>query len=99
MLPAGCLVDRFGGDHGRSLFIAGTPYAERSLPPDLLDATRLDFGLRTFLVEDDLEVVAGPVAPWFGQPGGAVRFDLVGSAAVWALLRSGRLTAVLLGDV
>lgn len=94
VLPAGCLVDRFGGDHGRSLFVAGTPYAERSLPPELLDGTRVDLGLRTFLVRDDVPVVAGTVAPWFGQPGGAVRFDLAGSDTVWTLLRSGRLAAV-----
>ena len=80
-------MDRFGADHGRSLFAAGTPFAQRLRPPDLLDPTRLEIGLRTFQVQPDVPVVAGVVAPWFGQPSVGVRLDL--AADVWTLPRDG----------
>ncbi len=94
VVPAGLLLDRFGSDHGRWLFAADTPFAQRSLPPDLLDPTRVGLGQRVFLVVRDLVVRAGVVAPWFGQPGGAARLDLVGSDDVWTLARAGVLQRV-----
>ncbi len=95
-LPAGLLVDRFGALHGRWLFPAGTPYAMRSLPPDLLDPVRPDAGRRVFLVQQPVPVLAGTVAPWFGQPGGGTRLDLVGEDDVWTLLRTEALREVAL---
>ena len=97
-LPAGLLVDRFGALHGRWLFPADTPYAERSLPPDLLDPLRPQAGRRVFVVREPVRVVAGRVAPWFGQPGGGLRLDLQGSDDVWSLVRREALHEVLLDE-
>jgi len=93
-LRAGDPVDRFGAVFGRSLYPAGTPYAQRSLPPDLLDATLPALGLRAFVVQRDIEVVSSAVAPCFGQPGGAVVHELQGPDDVASLVRHGALALV-----
>lgn len=95
-LPPGLLVDRFGALHGRWLFPAGTPFAQRSLPPNLLDPVRPQVGRRVFLVVEPVEVLAGRVAPWFGQPGGGLRLDLVGEDDVWTQVRRDVLREIIL---
>ncbi|SDF91153.1 Protein of unknown function [Lentzea fradiae] len=69
VLPAGAELDRFGTPEGRVLSTAGTPFAQRSLPPRALDE-----GYRRYRVEKDLPVHRTISAPWFGQPGGGSRY-------------------------
>lgn len=94
VLHAGDVVDRFGADFGRSLYPAGTAFAERALPPDLLDPTLPGLGLRVFVVRHDIDVLSSLVQPWFGQPGGAVVHELQGTHDVASLVDQGALALV-----
>ncbi|MGI5504687.1 TNT domain-containing protein [Lentzea sp. CA-135723] len=69
VLKAGAELDRFGTPEGRVLSAAGTPFAQRSLPP----AAAAE-GYRVYRVEKDLPVHRTISAPWFGQPGGGSRY-------------------------
>ncbi|SEQ72409.1 TNT domain-containing protein [Lentzea albida] len=69
VLEAGAELDRFGTPEGRVLNVAGTPFAQRSLPPRAAAE-----GYRRYRVEKDLPVHRTISAPWFGQPGGASRY-------------------------
>ncbi|RAS68996.1 uncharacterized protein DUF4237 [Lentzea atacamensis] len=69
ILEAGAELDRFGTPEGRVLSTAGTPFKERSLPPQAAEA-----GYRRYRVERDLPVHRTISAPWFGQPGGGSRY-------------------------
>ncbi|MFE9745082.1 TNT domain-containing protein [Saccharothrix saharensis] len=69
VLAVGVELDRFGGPEGRVLSERGTPYAERSLPPALVDA-----GYHRYRVAKVLPVWFTLSAEWFGQPGGGARF-------------------------
>ena len=72
-LPAGIAVDRIGALDGIMLFPAETPVERRALPPTAVTrAARL----HRFLTAADVLVRAEVVAPWFGQPGGGIRFTL-----------------------
>ena len=67
-LPVGTRLDRYGPDNGNFLSPAGSPYEQRSLPPD---TDRNDY--RVYEVIKALPVVSGQTAAWFGQPGGGVQ--------------------------
>jgi hypothetical protein len=69
VLEAGAELDRFGTPEGRVLSTAGTPFAERSLPPQAADE-----GYHRYRVVRDLPVHRTISAPWFGQPGGGSRY-------------------------
>lgn len=69
VLQAGAELDRFGTPEGRVLSTAGTPFAQRSLPPQAADE-----GYRRYRVTRDLPVHRTISAPWFGQPGGGSRY-------------------------
>ncbi|TQM82752.1 uncharacterized protein DUF4237 [Saccharothrix saharensis] len=69
VLAVGVELDRFGGPEGRVLSEHGTPYAERSLPPALVDS-----GYHRYRVAKVLPVWFTLSAEWFGQPGGGARF-------------------------
>ncbi|MDX8051905.1 TNT domain-containing protein [Lentzea sp. BCCO 10_0798] len=69
ILQAGAELDRFGTPEGRVLSAAGTPFAQRSLPPQAADE-----GYRRYRVTRDLPVHRTISAPWFGQPGGGSRY-------------------------
>ncbi|GGM84211.1 hypothetical protein GCM10011609_20390 [Lentzea pudingi] len=69
IVEAGTELDRFGTPEGRVLSAAGTPFAQRSLPPQAADE-----GYRRYRVEKDLPVHRTISAPWFGQPGGGSRY-------------------------
>ncbi|WP_084724941.1 TNT domain-containing protein [Streptacidiphilus melanogenes] len=71
-LRAGQLVDLFGSGRGSFLAPVGTPYAERALPPTNLDeysATGPVVNYHLYRVAKQFIVQAGPIRPWFGQPG------------------------------
>ncbi|GAB2854587.1 TNT domain-containing protein [Lentzea nigeriaca] len=69
VLKAGAELDRFGTPEGRVLSKAGTPFKERSLPPQAAEE-----GYRRYVVTRDLPVHRTISAPWFGQPGGGSRY-------------------------
>ena len=60
---------------GQFLAPAGTPYAERAIPPTNLDTYpgNNQFNYYRYEVVKKFPVLAGPVAPWFDQPGGGIQ--------------------------
>lgn len=68
-IPVGTRLDRYGPANGNFLSPAGTPYEQRSLPPD---TDRDDYTV--YEVIKALPVVSGQTAAWFGQPGGGVQY-------------------------
>ncbi|MBV9845763.1 MAG: glycohydrolase toxin TNT-related protein [Kutzneria sp.] len=69
VLDIGTVIDRFGDVWGRVFASAGTPFPHRSLPPSYLAA-----GYRRYRVIGRLPVWRTTSAPWFGQPGGGIRY-------------------------
>lgn len=84
VLP-GNLVDRYGGTGGGFLSPKGTPAAARSLAPGTTSRS-----LNTYKVVKPFEANAGRAAPWFGQPGKGIQYDL-GTSTVQDLINSGHL--------
>jgi hypothetical protein len=76
-LAAGTLVDRFGSPFGTFLAPAGTSYGMRSIPPSNLDTYpgQAAYNYHVYRVTGTFTVLAGAVAPWFGQRGGGVQFQ------------------------
>ena len=74
-------LDRYGSEKGQFLSPAGTPYGQRSLPPD---TNPNDY--HVYEVIKALPVVSGQTAAWFGQPGGGVRYFTEGIGNVAYLL-------------
>jgi Tuberculosis necrotizing toxin len=75
LLPEGTLLDRFGRIGGRVFAADGTAFAQRSLPPSALGA-----GYRRYEVLREVPMWRAVSAPWFGQPGGGIRYRSVYSA-------------------
>ena len=84
-LMAGFKVDRFGAESGRFLGAADAPFTQRSPTPDALNVcqsgsipcnTTKDhpWGYYVYNVTRAFEVIGGPIAPEFGQPGPGVQF-------------------------
>ncbi|UOX86340.1 TNT domain-containing protein [Amycolatopsis sp. FBCC-B4732] len=69
MVPMNTVLDRFGPAHGRVFFADGTPFAERSLPPGMLDAE-----YRRYVVVRAVPMWRAETANWFGQVGGGTRY-------------------------
>jgi hypothetical protein len=87
VLP-GQLVDRYGGTGGSFLSPAGTPISQRSLAPGS------EFRpLNTYQVLQPFEASAGSVAPFYGQTGQGLQFD-VSPSTVQDLIDSGTLSPV-----
>lgn len=63
---------------GKFVSAADATYNQRSLPPSNLDtnATAPDypFNYHVYKVIKKFEVLGGPIAPWFGQPGLGTQF-------------------------
>ncbi|GAA5128127.1 TNT domain-containing protein [Haloechinothrix salitolerans] len=72
VLPVGTVIDRFGDEHGRVFAADRSSYPARSLPP-----ARLESGYHRYRVLRELPVWAAELAPWFGQPGGGLRYRAV----------------------
>ncbi|MFI9649130.1 TNT domain-containing protein [Streptomyces sp. NPDC052040] len=70
-LRRGQLLDLFGSGFGHFLAPAGTPYARRAIPPSNLDTydPNHPFSYHLYRVVRPFTVAAGPIRPWFGQPG------------------------------
>ncbi len=76
VLPRGLLLDRFGPDTGHLFSPKGAAYAARALPYLCEKLAYSEYRV-------DIPVVAwtGKAAPWFGEPGGATRFETDASVA------------------
>jgi len=78
-LTVGRTLDRFGSEYGSFLSPAGTPYAQRAIPPSSLVGTPAqDCNYRRYRVVRAFDVAAGPIAAWFGQPGDGWQYQLSG---------------------
>ncbi|KAF4454442.1 hypothetical protein F53441_3069 [Fusarium austroafricanum] len=78
-LKVGTLVDRFGEPTGRYISPATAPFAQRALHPGNLntgDNKEFPNNYRLYNVTRTFTVQAGPIRPWFGQPGFGVQFFL-----------------------
>jgi len=70
-LEAGTLIQRTGDLVGRYIAPAGTPTEMLSLPYD-----KIGQPTTILQVQQSVEVLAGRVAPWFGQIGGGIQYQL-----------------------
>lgn len=94
-LTTGIVLDRFGSEYGSYMSPAGTPYAQRSLPPTNLDATPgslYPYNYHLYMVSRPINVQSGPIAGWFGQQG--LGLQSLMPMAVRDLLSAGYLTAL-----
>jgi hypothetical protein len=83
-LKPGTIVDRYGGETGKFVSPKGTPYENRSLPPGS-DARPY----HVYEVVKSIDVKAGKIAAWFGQPGGGIQYQFTQS--IEELIQSGYL--------
>jgi hypothetical protein len=72
-LPAELPIDRIGALDGAHTYPIDTPFEFRSLPPTAL---RPENDVHQFLTTADVRVRAAITPPWFGRPGGGIRFTL-----------------------
>jgi hypothetical protein len=72
-MRTGDLLDRFGGPQGRFLSPAGTPYAERSLPPSNINGGAPNFDYHVYEVVRPFTADVGFIAPAMGQDGGGLQ--------------------------
>lgn len=101
-LQPGTLLDRYGSVYGQFVSPAGTPFAERALPPASLDTVQpayqgkvpppVNCNYHEYRVDKPVAVEAGPTAPWFGQPGYGMQYQLTSGATVGSLLNDGSLS-------
>jgi hypothetical protein len=70
-LPAGTEIDRYGDQAGNLVYVAGTPFPERSLVPSWINRP-----YRVYRLRRPLEVLSGVAVPWFEQPGGGTAYLL-----------------------
>ncbi|KAL8992699.1 MAG: hypothetical protein Q9169_006901 [Polycauliona sp. 2 TL-2023] len=106
-LRVGMQVDRFGSEYGTYISAADAPYAQRALPPSNLatnpSSPEYPYNYHIYTVLKRLDVLGGPIAPWFGQPGLGVQFYTGAIGNVRTLVEMGYLersnvTAVLPGS-
>lgn len=70
-------IDRYGSEYGSFLAPTGLPYASRSIPPQSLDSVPAGpCNYHNYKVLKPFAVDAGPIAPWFGQPGLGLQYQL-----------------------
>ena len=72
-LPPELPIDRIGALDGVHTYPIDTPFEFRSLPPTTL---RPENDVHKFLTAADIRVRAAITQPWFGRPGGGIRFTL-----------------------
>lgn len=94
VLHVGQKVDLFGSGRGNFLAPAGTPYAKRAIPPSNLDEfdTAYPQSYHLYKVTKDFTVEAGPIRPWFGQPGLGLQY--MTADRIPALITAGDLVAL-----
>jgi hypothetical protein len=72
-LPPELPIDRVGALDGVHTYPVDTPIEFRSLPPSVL---RPENDVHKFLTTTQIRVGAAITPPWFGRPGGGIRFTL-----------------------
>lgn len=76
-LAPGQDIDRFGSEYGSFLAPALSPYWSRAIPPANLDGNpAAGCNYHDYRVIKAFPVDTGPVAPWFGQPGFGLQYQL-----------------------
>lgn len=76
-LPRGTRIDRYGSEFGVFLAPQGIPYTTRSIPPaNLVGEPAAGCNYHLYQVLRPFDVNAGPIAPWFFQPGGGLQYQL-----------------------
>jgi len=97
-LAVGQKVDRFGSEYGSYVSAADAPYSQRALPPSNLDtspsAPDYPYNYHIYTVTKPLEVLGGPIAPWFGQPGLGAQFYTGATGNILTLISEGYLERV-----
>ncbi len=88
VLVPGTRIDRFGHPGGTFVSPEGTPFEARALPAEYLDSKPY----HVYEVVEPIEVAAGPIEPWFGQPGMGTQYELPKS--VLDLIKDGVLREV-----
>ena len=66
-LPEGTIIDRFGSEFGRYLAPDGTPFADRSLAPELVSGDYNRYIVTGKALPSGWQVLEGPVEPFYGQ--------------------------------
>ncbi|OII15472.1 TNT domain-containing protein [Curtobacterium sp. MCBA15_008] len=95
-LPPAIPVDRVGGPDGWLLNPFGASFESRSLPPNALS---LPSSVHPYVTDGIVLVHAQITLPWFGQPGGAIRFSIADdTVTIRDLLVSGQLRRITVGD-
>src|SRR6185312_14650352 len=70
-------IDRYGSEYGSFLAPEFSPYFSRAIPPSNLDSTPpAGCNYHDYRVLKPFAVDAGPVAPWFAQPGLGLQYQL-----------------------
>jgi hypothetical protein len=91
-LPPDLPIDRIGALDGVHTYPIDTPFEFRSLPPTAL---RPENDVHKFLTAADVRVRASITPPWFGRPGGGLRFTLQQpETGLRDLVASGRLQRI-----
>jgi hypothetical protein len=76
-LAPGQNIDRYGSEYGSFLAPALSPYRSRAIPPASLDGTPpAGCNYHDYRVLKAFTVDAGPIAPWFAQPGLGLQYQL-----------------------
>jgi len=79
-LPLGSQIDRFGTEFGTYTSPRGAPYMQRALPPSNLDTPQSSpvypYNYHVYNVTKPFEVISGPIAGWFEQPGQGVQYQM-----------------------
>ncbi|KAH8828081.1 hypothetical protein DL96DRAFT_1815364 [Flagelloscypha sp. PMI_526] len=96
-LGIGSRLDRFGSEFGFFLAPAGSPFSQRALPPSNLDwpedaLPRIPYNYHVYEVTREFEVMSGPIAPWFGQPGQGTQYQTFSN--IMTLIQDGFLEPI-----
>jgi hypothetical protein len=95
-LPREVPIDRIGALDGVHAYPINTPFEFRSLPPTAL---RPETELHRFITAADVRVQATITPPWFGRPGGGIRFTLQEpETGLRDLVVSGRLQRIQIAE-
>lgn len=68
-LKPGTRIDRYGFEGGTFVSPEGIPYPSRALAPGTENKP-----YNVYEVIKPIEVQAGKIAPWFGEPGGGIQY-------------------------
>lgn len=73
-LPPGTAIQRYGSEYGSYAAPYATDPFSLSLPYDKIATTP-----SYYIVNQSVNVIAGPASPWFGQYGGGIQYQFLQS--------------------